>query len=347
MTAGALAPAAAQANFAHVVLPGESLTSIAAADGLSVAQVAAANGLSVDSPVLTGAVVQIPPIGSTDEVAPAAAAAPANFAHVVLPGESLTSIAAADGLSVAQLAAANGLSLDSQILSGSILEIPPIESSVEVAPAARTDGAGASTTSSAGSYTVQLGDTLWAIAARAGLTVPALAAENSIDPGALLIAGTTLTVPGEPASTASAVASGPPYATAERVSSSQIADVAAANGVPASLAAAIGWQESGFNNDFVSGSDARGVMQITPGTWAWLQQTQDVGPPLVPDSALDNVRGGVLFLRYLLNATGGDPALAAAGYFQGLSSVRRYGMFTATQQYVNDVMALRQTFGGP
>jgi len=89
------------------------------------------------------------------------------------------------------------------------------------------------------------------------------------------------------------------------------------------------------------------VMQILPGTWDWIQRTLAAGgPPLAPASAADNVRGGVLMLRSLLNSTGGDPALAAAGYYQGLPSVQRDGMYASTQQYVNSVLALRSRFGG-
>ena len=126
-----------------------------------------------------------------------------------------------------------------------------------------------------------------------------------------------------------------------------VSQLAAANGVSPSLAAAIGYQESGFNNDLVSSADARGVMQILPGTWQWIQQTLVAGgPPLAPASATDNVRGGVLLLRSLLNSTGGDPAMAAAGYYQGLPSIHQNGVYADTQQYVNSVMALRQRFGG-
>ncbi|MGD0980517.1 MAG: lytic transglycosylase domain-containing protein [Solirubrobacteraceae bacterium] len=141
--------------------------------------------------------------------------------------------------------------------------------------------------------------------------------------------------------------SGPPYPTPERVTASQVEQVAVANGVPAPLVAAIAWQESGFNNDFVSNADARGVMQLLPGTWGWIQQTMTDGTPLAPASAIDNVRGGVLLLRSLLVSTGDDQALAAAAYIQGLTSVRRYGIFPSTQIYVNDILALRQRFGAP
>jgi soluble lytic murein transglycosylase-like protein len=131
------------------------------------------------------------------------------------------------------------------------------------------------------------------------------------------------------------------------VSASEIGQIAAANGVSPSLAAAIAWQESGFNNGLVSSADARGVMQILPGTWDWIQRTLTAGTPLAPASAASNVRGGVLLLHSLLNSTGGDPALAAAGYYQGLPSVQAHGMFRDTQRYVNSVLALQHRFGGP
>jgi LysM repeat protein len=325
---------------------------------------------------------------------------------VVAPGESLTSIAAADGLSVGQLAAANGLSSAAPLLAGNCLTIPPQGSSSvtstataavtgdgdndsDDAPAVSTpapapvvsgDGdndsddvgaSGSTTTSTApsgGSYVVQPGDTLSAVASRAGMSVNELAAANGLDPLAPLLIGTVLRLSGasSPASlpqsqqsasstamtqpvgaAAEGSAVSPPYPTPELVSSSEVGSIAEANGVPPALADAVAYQESGFNNGLVSTADARGVMQILPGTWNWIQQTLVPGAsPLAPASASDNVRGGVLLLRSLLNATGGNPAMAAAGYYQGLPSVERNGMFPSTQQYVNDVLALEQRFSG-
>jgi N-acetylmuramoyl-L-alanine amidase len=319
----------------------------------------------------------------------APSAASAYFSHVVSSGESLASIAAADGLTVAQLAAANGLSSTSQLISGSSVQIPPKSSSSyyaspvptyatsssvgdgdndsDDAPVAGTAATAVpvSTSTGGGSYVIQPGDTLSAIAARAGVTVPSLAAANGISPTGVIVSGTPLRLSGTRApvyvstsSTASPVSSqpvgaaaqgsvtDPPYPTPERVSASQIGQLAAANGVSPSLAAAVAWQESGFNNALVSSADARGVMQITPGTWQYIQSSLNPGTPLAPASALDNVRGGVILLHSLLGSTGGDPALAAAGYYQGLPSVVRHGMYTDTQRYVNSVLALRRQFGG-
>jgi len=326
----------------------------------------------------------LPPLAAALALA-APSAAQAAFPHTVAAGESLYSVAAQDGLSVSQLAAANGLSPDSQLVSGSTLLIPPqttiatgtISSSAgpvgdgdgdsdDVGSTAATSSTPVSTSPAGGSYVVQPGDTLSAIAARAGTTVAALAAANGLDPNGVLLSGSALQLSGSGSATTSFVStssstvgnsepvgtvaqgnpSSPPYPTPERVSASEVGQIAAANGVPPSLAQAVGWQESGFNNDLVSSADARGVMQILPGTWDWIQRSLTAGAPLAPASAADNVRGGVLLLHSLLGATGGDPSMAAAGYYQGLSSVRQNGMYADTQQYVNDIMSLARHFGG-
>ncbi len=309
-------------------------------------------------------------------IAPAAASA--DFAHVVAPGESLYSVAATDGLSVADLAAANGLAPSAELVSGSTLMIPAAGSSTSTGSSAAAssasgetsgepagdDGAGVAAATSAGSYVVRPGDTLSSIAARAGTTVAELAVANGLSPSGILPAGAVLRVSGLGSSagtsgpsassatsqpvgvSAAGSVSDPPYPTPEHVSASQVGAIASANGVPAALADAVGWQESGFNNDLVSGADARGVMQILPGTWNWIQSSLNAGPPLASASASDNVRGGVLLLRSLLNSTGGDSAMAAAGYYQGLPSVRANGVYRSTQQYVNNIQALERRFGG-
>jgi LysM repeat protein len=356
------APSFATAYFPHTITAGESLSSIAAADGLSVAELAAANGLSASSGLILGQTLQIPPQGVAvgSSAGPVSTGSPSAGSYLVQPGDTLSAIAERAGTSVAQLAAANGLDPNGILLSGSALQLSGSGASFNAAPVS-TSSAGA------GSYLVQPGDTLTAIAERAGTSVAQLAVSNGLDPNGILLAGSVLhlsgsgisstAVPVSTTSTASAegqpvgaVAEGnptnPPYPTPERVSAGEVGSIASANGVSPSLAEAIGWQESGFNNDLVSSADARGVMQILPGTWDWINRTLTAGQPLAPASAASNVRGGVLLLHSLLNSTGGDPAMTAASYYQGFSSVQRYGMFSDTQQYVNSVMALRQQFGG-
>lgn len=208
-----------------------------------------------------------------------------------------------------------------------------------------------------GAYTVRPGDTLSAPAARSGVRVEQMAQMNGLRADALLVGGKQLRLPtGSPVLAAAGatspspvpVGAAPPAApnpAPGRVSAAEVAAIAGRHGVPGSLAAAIAWQESGLNNAMVSGADARGVMQIMPGTWAWVQSNL-AGRRLNPDSPQDNVHAGSMYLGQLLRDTGGDLVLAAAGYHRGLSSVRRRGMFAETRRYVDDVMALRSRFGG-
>ena len=134
--------------------------------------------------------------------------------------------------------------------------------------------------------------------------------------------------------------------TGQMVSPTEVGSIASSEGVSPSLAEAIGYQESGFNNGEVSSTGAVGVMQIMPSTWSWIGQNLAGPPPLSPTSAADNIRAGSLLLHSLLSDTGGDAAQAVAGYYQGLQSVRAHGLFSDTQAYVNNVLALRQRFGG-
>jgi soluble lytic murein transglycosylase-like protein len=271
------------------------------------------------------------------------ATANASVSRTIEHGESLWSIAAANGISVADLAAANGLAPDAHIIQGTEVVIPA---------AGETAAAGASAPPALGSYVVRSGDTLTNIAERSGVAMGAVAAMNGVDPADPLLIGTVLKLPTgaslettAPAPENQIVPDAAPYPTSERVSAQTIAQVAAEYGVPGSLAAAIAWQESGFNNSVVSTANARGVMQILPGTWSWIDGNLAAGP-LDANSAVDNVRAGVLFLRQLLRDTGWNVRETIASYYQGFGSVRSTGVLPQTEQYVNDVMALQPRFGG-
>jgi LysM repeat protein len=287
--------------------------------------------------------------------------------HVVRPGETLWSIAAANNLTTRTVAAYNGLSETSQVVLGSTIQIPstvegyaslqkaglvaatPVKAATAAVPAA------ASAPAAQGAYTVRPGDTLSGLAAGARVSLNAMAAMNGLDPNRVLMAGTVIKLPSgapaparasQPAPAATVVPQAGPEPTPTRVGAGTIQSAAAANGVPASLATAIGWQESGFNNAMVSGANARGVMQITPGTWDFVQANLAGGRQLDPNSATDNVSAGVLYLKHLLQQTGGDESAAIACYYQGCGSVQSRGLFDDTKQYVANVQALRSRFGG-
>jgi N-acetylmuramoyl-L-alanine amidase len=222
------------------------------------------------------------------------------------------------------------------------------------APAAAAPATSSAAPAAQGAYTVRPGDTLSGLAAGARVSLNAMAAMNGLDPNKVLLAGTVIKLPAgaptparaaQPAPAATVVPQAGPEPTPTRVNAGTIQSAAAANGVPASLAAAIGWQESGFNNAMVSGANARGVMQITPGTWDFVQANLAGGRKLDPNSAADNVSAGVLYLKHLIQQTG-DENTAIACYYQGCGSVQSRGMFDDTKQYVANVQALRARFGG-
>ncbi|HEY4095962.1 MAG TPA: LysM peptidoglycan-binding domain-containing protein [Baekduia sp.] len=358
-------PTAASAS--HLVVPGETLSGIAAANGLSPQALAAANGMPADAFVIAGRSLAIPAPGATTSTAPAttttSAPVPAPLGgYRVRVGDTLSAIAAEHGVSLAQMAAANGLDPQGVLVAGTSLQLPgagaatgSTSSTTTAAPAAAT----ATGTTSRGGHFVVPGDTLSGIAAANGITSAALAAANGLRPDSFVIAGTRLSIPAgtpsavvpatTPATTTSAgtttTASAPAtVAAGGRLSASQIGSIAGQSGAPASLATAIAWQESGFNNNMVSPASARGIMQVIPSSWDYVQNSLGAGK-LDPSSPSDNVRAGSILLADLLRNTG-DPATAVAAYYQGLGSVRRIGMLPETRQYVANVMALRSRFGG-
>jgi soluble lytic murein transglycosylase-like protein len=285
----------------------------------------------------------------------------AAVSHTVAPGETLWQLAAMNNMTTRSFAAANGLSPDAHIVLGTTIKIPSVgeaASALAAVPAAAAAAPTAAAPSGApqpmGGYTVRPGDSLSAIALTARVPASAIAAMNGLDLTGVLLSGTVLKLPtgspapagaSQPAPAVTHVPQAAPYAGSGRVSSGDIAAVASRNGVPASLASAIAWQESGFNNAMVSSANARGVMQVMPGTWDWVQNNL-ARRRLDPSSAIDNVGAGVLYLGHLLRESGGDPAVAAAGYYQGIGSVRQIGMLPETRRYVDNVLALRSRFGG-
>ena len=338
--AALLGAPAAGGHVLHTVGPGETLWSIAAGSNLTTPTVAIYNGLSPDARVVLGSTLKVP---SVAEGAAALAAA-----GVVAPTAAPAAEPAASGSPVGAAGSGPGVSGSVAGATGSA----PGASGATAAPGIAAVAAGAPRAQ--GAYVVRVGDTLSALAAQTGVSVQQMAWMNGLDPARVLLAGTVLKLPNgapppagasAPAPIARVVVQAAPAATAQRVTAERIKQLAAEHGAPGPLAAAIAWQESGFNNAMVSSANARGVMQVMPGTWDWVQRVLGVGP-LNPASAEDNVRAGSAYLARLLRETGGDESLAAAGYYQGLNSVLTRGMFDDTRRYVANVLALRGRFGG-
>lgn len=220
-------------------------------------------------------------------------------------------------------------------------------------------------------YVVGRGDSLTRIARIHGTTVADLAALNGIRDVHRVRVGATLRL--RPASTPAAPAAAratpkpaprptPPgkpvklsagerkklparlVADPKRVSLLPVFDAAAReHNVPADLLKAMTWNESGWQNDKVSATNAIGIGQLMPDTIAFLND-QLLAAPLDPNHADQNIRMSARYLAWLLGRSRGDARVALASYYQGPSSVRRLGWYEDTKDYVSVIEALRPRF---
>jgi soluble lytic murein transglycosylase-like protein len=117
---------------------------------------------------------------------------------------------------------------------------------------------------------------------------------------------------------------------------SLLADAGNRHGLDPALLKSMIATESNFNPRAVSPKGARGLMQLMPGT-ADLLGVKDLF------SAVENVQGGALYIRSLLERYQGDLAKALAAYNAGPAKVDRYGgipPYAETENYVRRVITL-------
>jgi soluble lytic murein transglycosylase-like protein len=108
---------------------------------------------------------------------------------------------------------------------------------------------------------------------------------------------------------------------------------ASAQGVSPELVRAVIQVESAFNSRAVSSKGAMGLMQLMPATAREL----GVVNPFHPD---ENIRGGVAYLRQLLDRYDSNVELALAAYNAGPASVEKYQAvppYRETQDYVRKI----------
>ena len=105
-------------------------------------------------------------------------------------------------------------------------------------------------------------------------------------------------------------------------------------GVDADLVKAVVKQESGFSAKAVSKAGAKGLMQLMPKTAEGLGVKDSLNP-------VQNVDGGVRYLKSMLNKFNGNKILALAAYNAGPNAVSKYNgvpPYKETQNYVMSIL---------
>jgi len=189
-------------------------------------------------------------------------------------------------------------------------------------------------------YVVRPGDSLTAIARGAGISLGRLARLNHVDPAHVLLIGTRLQIPGRPAVVQTTRTADVTETTSAISVRASLDRWAARYGIAPSLAHALAWMESGYNNTLVSSVGAQGVMQLLPSTWDYVE-TVLIGHA-VPHDADGNVHVGLAYLDHLLQAFHGNEQLALSAWYQGERSVRAQGPLRVTNTFVANVLALQR-----
>jgi N-acetylmuramoyl-L-alanine amidase len=255
----------------------------------------------------------------------------ASASYTIQPGDTLSSIAVRHSVTVRALMDANGITNPNLIIAGRRLTIP-------TGSRATSSRAGDGTV-----HTVAAGETLSGIAVRYGVRSADIAAANGITNRNLIRIGQRLTIPGD-GRTVTTASAAPRGSMSRAEVGALIERTARQHGWNPAFVKAVAWQESGWSNSVVSSAGAIGIMQVMPDTGRFISQHLNGGRTLNLHDPAQNVLAGVLFLDYLHRITGGDTDMILAGYYQGLGSVRRNGIYPSTRQYIANVLALRARF---
>lgn len=356
----------------YTVQAGDTLGGIAIKHNMSLSALLSKNGISASKPIFPGDKLTIngsSKSSSSSGKSSSSSKTSGGASYTVTSGDTLSGIAAKNGMKLGTLLSLNGISASKPIFPGDKIKVSGSASSSSTSTSSSSSKPSAGS-SKASSYSVKSGDTLGGIAAKHGMKLSDLLDKNpQLSTSTPLQIGDKVKVSGSSVSSTSTGGSkkkigntflGRTYADHVVSSANENKDyldsvsvpsrsemqsiiVSTANrmGVDPALALAHSMQESGFNMRAVSPANALGAMQVIPSTGEWMSSR--VGKKLNLLDPQDNVTAGVAVIRYNLDNTSNlDDAIAS--YYQGLGGVRKYGMYDDTKRYVASVKSLMKQY---
>ena len=202
----------------YTVVSGDGLYAIARKTGTSIQDLLNLNGLSLNSTIYPGQVLKLSlnseassseeTATSTEETSSEAISTSSDQAtttstgsYTVVSGDGLYAIARKTGTSIQDLLSLNGLTLTSTIYPGQVLKLSSTSevssseettASTEETNSEETASNEVQTSSSAGSYTVVSGDSLYAIARKTGTSIQDLLSLNGLNLNSVIHPGQVL-----------------------------------------------------------------------------------------------------------------------------------------------------------
>ncbi|MGX1161015.1 LysM domain-containing protein [Arthrobacter sp. SLBN-100] len=273
----AAVPTPAAPASSHTVRSGDTLSAIASKYGVSLSSVLAANNLQLRSIIYPGQTIKLAtsaaPVVSQPAPAPAQSpSAPSAAAtYTVKSGDTLSAIAARQGVSLDNILAANNLQMRSVIYPRQAIKLaappaPPAQPAPP-APAPIAPAVTSITPATAATYDVKAGDTMSRIASAHGVSLSSVLSANGVTLNTVIYRGQSIKL-GTGTPSAPAQAPAPAAAPAASPSSAELktmlADTARHMGVDPSLALAFAMQESGFRQNVTSSAGAIGPCRSCP-----------------------------------------------------------------------------------
>lgn len=320
------------------VRAGDTLSHIAARHGVSVGAMVSANQIQNSRLIFPGQVLTLPggsgsgssSSGASSSSSGSSSSSPTRAAGsvTVRAGDTLSGLAARHGSTVSALARANQIADTRLIYPGQVLRLPGTSASSGSSSSGSSSSGSTSTRSSVPSSLSRPYDEH---------TIGDLLKDEKVQDTFLHYQYSSAIAR---AAAANRIYLGKADAPSRDQLRQMIIDTSNRHGVDPKLMLAISYQESGWNQRAVSPANAIGAMQVIPTSGQWASSL--IGRDLNLLEPQDNVTAGVVVMRALLrSASSTDHAIG--GYYQGLGSVRQYGLFADTRQYVDNIRHFMRT----